>query len=210
MKKFVSIVIALALCLSFAVSAFAEIEKITSGYGFHLVDIRNGQDKGTEDYIVYYYSRYCSFSQAMYPIIEEYGEDNDITVYGVDYQDGKMVISNIINSSVIEFPVVLVYNGVTGEVSGLNKARDEGEVVDFIENALSERNPEISITINSNQMTAGGKKITLDSPAVIKNGRTFVPLRAIFEALGATVSWNDSTKKITATKGLRTVELFVA
>ena len=38
------------------------------------------------------------------------------------------------------------------------------------------------------------KKIGLDSPAVIREGRTLVPLRAISEAFGAGVSWDGETR----------------
>ena len=36
-------------------------------------------------------------------------------------------------------------------------------------------------------------------PPVIQNDRTLVPLRAIFEAMGASVEWNGETKTITST-----------
>jgi hypothetical protein len=39
-----------------------------------------------------------------------------------------------------------------------------------------------------------------DQPPVSVDGRTLVPLRAIFEALGAEVKWDDKTKTVTATK----------
>jgi len=42
-----------------------------------------------------------------------------------------------------------------------------------------------------------GKKIIFDQPPIIVDGRTLVPLRAIFEAMGATVEWNESTKTAT-------------
>ena len=35
------------------------------------------------------------------------------------------------------------------------------------------------------------KKLVMDVPASIINGRTMVPMRAIFEKLGATVIWDD-------------------
>ena len=35
---------------------------------------------------------------------------------------------------------------------------------------------------------------------MISEGRTLVPLRVIFEALGAEVLWDDSTKTVTASK----------
>ena len=36
---------------------------------------------------------------------------------------------------------------------------------------------------------------------IIENERTLVPMRAIFEALGAKVDWNDETRTVTATRG---------
>lgn len=46
-----------------------------------------------------------------------------------------------------------------------------------------------------------GVPVVFDQPPVLENGRTLVPLRAIFEALGATVEWNNNTQTVTATKG---------
>ena len=46
-----------------------------------------------------------------------------------------------------------------------------------------------------------GEQIQFDQPPIIQNGRTLVPLRAIFEALGADVNWNESSQTITANRG---------
>lgn len=43
--------------------------------------------------------------------------------------------------------------------------------------------------------------------AVLDNGRILVPLRTIFEELGATVKWDNKTKTVTATKQGREVSL---
>jgi hypothetical protein len=48
---------------------------------------------------------------------------------------------------------------------------------------------------------------TLDVEAYKVDGRTMVPLRAIFEKLQAEVLWNQQTKSITAKKGSTTVKL---
>lgn len=49
-----------------------------------------------------------------------------------------------------------------------------------------------------------------DQPPVIISGRTYVPLRGIFEALGAKVDWNEKLKTITATRdGAVTIRLTV-
>lgn len=44
---------------------------------------------------------------------------------------------------------------------------------------------------------------------VIVEGRTLVPLRSVFEALGATVEWNNDTRSVTSVKGDVTVTLAV-
>lgn len=46
-----------------------------------------------------------------------------------------------------------------------------------------------------------GLEISSDQPPVIIEGRTLVPLRVIFEALGATVNWNNDTRSVIATRG---------
>ena len=56
------------------------------------------------------------------------------------------------------------------------------------------------LAIGSKEIDANGKKITIDSPAVIKNSRPFVPLRAISEILGAKVDWDGTTKTVSITK----------
>lgn len=52
-----------------------------------------------------------------------------------------------------------------------------------------------------------GTPIDFDQQPIVRNGRTLVPLRQIFEALGAKLEWNDETNTITATKGTITVKL---
>ncbi len=56
------------------------------------------------------------------------------------------------------------------------------------------RADEISINVN-------GEKIETQTPAVIIDGRTLVPLRAVSEALGCGVSWDAETKGITLCDG---------
>jgi len=50
-------------------------------------------------------------------------------------------------------------------------------------------------------VTIDGSAQTYDVMPVIENGRTLVPMRAIFEALGAKIEWDDATKTVTGTKG---------
>lgn len=43
-----------------------------------------------------------------------------------------------------------------------------------------------------------GRALTFDQPPVIQDDRTLVPMRAIFQALGAQVYWDESTQTVTA------------
>jgi hypothetical protein len=49
-------------------------------------------------------------------------------------------------------------------------------------------------------VTLDGEQIAFDVPPQIIDGRTMVPLRAIFEALDAEVDWNAETRTVTATR----------
>lgn len=65
-------------------------------------------------------------------------------------------------------------------------------------NVVLEKHEGISIKIN-------GKYMYSDVPPTIRNDRTMVPMRAIFESLQAEVNWDPKTKSATAVKGDKTV-----
>lgn len=52
----------------------------------------------------------------------------------------------------------------------------------------------IVLQINNNIMFKDDTQIELDVPAQLINDRTLVPMRAIFEALDAVVTWDDATQ----------------
>lgn len=54
-----------------------------------------------------------------------------------------------------------------------------------------------------------GKALKLDQPPVIQDGRTLVPLRAIFEALGAQVKWDAEAQSVIAEKRLDIISLVI-
>jgi Copper amine oxidase N-terminal domain len=61
----------------------------------------------------------------------------------------------------------------------------------------------ISLTIGSTQATVDGQPQTVDVAPFIVADPTFVPLRFISQALGASVNWNDSTSTVTIAGGGR-------
>jgi len=68
------------------------------------------------------------------------------------------------------------------------------EVKEFVQ----PKNEVIQIVIN-------GKLLSFDVPPLINEGRTLVPLRGIFEALGAEVTFNEATCDVFVRKGNRTI-----
>ncbi len=54
-----------------------------------------------------------------------------------------------------------------------------------------------------------GQLLSFDQPPVIVGGRTMVPMRAIFEALGAEVSWDGAARMVTARLGDTTIKLII-
>jgi hypothetical protein len=54
-----------------------------------------------------------------------------------------------------------------------------------------------------------GSRLSFDVEPIIENGRTLVPLRAIFEALGAEVLWNGETRTVTALAGAKQIRLTI-
>lgn len=54
----------------------------------------------------------------------------------------------------------------------------------------------VSIRIESDVLVKNGQNTALDSPAILVNNRTMVPVRAISEAFGNDVEWNGETREI--------------
>ena len=62
--------------------------------------------------------------------------------------------------------------------------------------------PEIKVVID-------GETLETDQSPIIVNDRTLVPMRAIFEKLGASVDWNESAQAVTAVKGEREISIAI-
>ncbi len=58
--------------------------------------------------------------------------------------------------------------------------------------------PAVSFAGSDITVEVNGIQLKMDQPPVIQNGRTLVPFRVIFEALGSDVAWDDVTKTVFA------------
>lgn len=75
--------------------------------------------------------------------------------------------------------------------------------------SLKPKETVVKLSIDSEIALVGEQAITLDSPPIIKNGRTLVPIRAIVEALGGSIAWHETERKVTITLKDRTIELWI-
>ncbi|AEM78373.1 copper amine oxidase N-terminal domain-containing protein [Thermoanaerobacter wiegelii] len=69
--------------------------------------------------------------------------------------------------------------------------------------------PSSVVAVQPVTITFNGEQLHFDVPPVLENGRVLVPLRTIFEALGATVNWDGTTRTVTATQDNNIVKLTI-
>lgn len=68
----------------------------------------------------------------------------------------------------------------------------------------------VQLTIGKYTMTVAGKVTKLEAAPIIRNSRTYLSLRAIAEATGSVVSWDEKAWKATVTRNGTKVELWIS
>ncbi len=75
-----------------------------------------------------------------------------------------------------------------------------GATVDYIDEeekvVATKDDTVVEFVINSNIMKINGEEKSIDVPAMIKNDRTLIPVRACAEAFDLNVDWNDTTHTV--------------
>ena len=56
----------------------------------------------------------------------------------------------------------------------------------------------VVMSVGSNEIVKNGKVAAIDAAPIVENNRTFVPFRALAEAFGATVAYDEATQAVTA------------
>ncbi|MFB5268144.1 copper amine oxidase N-terminal domain-containing protein [Paenibacillus enshidis] len=104
----------------------------------------------------------------------------------VVFPDGKPVL----DGSRVLIPVRFVSEALGAKVD----YKDKTVLIQQGEN-------KISMKIDSSIVNRGSERILLDVPAKVKSNRTYVPLRFVSEALGASVDWNSAKSLVSITTG---------
>lgn len=121
-----------------------------------------------------------------------------------------------------DMAVSLLKNVRKDSVEGIFRLRDETaaeiirmrqEMIDIL-NEERENNFGSGIAVRALDISFDPIKVLLDksllafeSPPVLLEGNTLVPLRAIFEKLGAKITWNQQEQSVTAVSGSTTIYL---
>ena len=128
---------------------------------------------------------------------EDMGVEDEISTEVMSVPDG---ITIVLNDKIVKFdaaqpalinnrtmvPMRKIFEALKAEVTWDNNTQTAKATKDDMT---------VEITIGSNVMYSNGNPVTIDSPALLLRNRTYVPVRFISNALGATVDW-DNDKQI--------------
>ena len=65
---------------------------------------------------------------------------------------------------------------------------------------IKDNGTDILLKIDSSTAWVNGEKVSLGTPAKIKNNRTYIPVRFVAENMGADVGWNEAERTVTIYK----------
>ena len=113
------------------------------------------------------------------------------TDYTVNGEKKAMDVAPIIRNARTMLPVRYVAEALGAEIAWDGNTSTA---------TLKTADTEIKITVGAAEATVNGQAVKLDSPAFIESSRTYMPVRFVAEALGATVAWDGATSTATITK----------
>ncbi|MBQ2941319.1 MAG: InlB B-repeat-containing protein [Clostridia bacterium] len=149
-------------------TAYAEDMKITGDITLYAKWSKEGEDKGNGNK----------------EIILTVG-DKEASVFGEEKAND---VAPIIKNDRTMLPARFVAEALGAKVSWNEEKREV---------TIEAEGIKIVITIDSDKAFINEEEVTLDSPAFIENSRTYTPIRFVAEALGASVSWDEETQKVT-------------
>ena len=142
----------------------------------------------------------CTFASAEGVTMKKIEKANDAITLVID---GKMVDcakygqEPVIVEGRTLVPLRSVFEALGATVEWNNETRS----------VVSEKgNVKISLAIDSRELYVNGEVKTIDVPACLMNDRTMVPVRAVAEAFGCKVDWNNDLRAVVIVSKIAEVE----
>jgi len=209
-RKTLCMLLALALCLSLAAPAFASGQTVTVEKGFTISNVISQRTAPVTDFEFWinlegefeWVSTYLLDFETVnvfhceVPATITLGEDGYHEILNWYYETQTTTESLINNLEADEEGFLtgeLTFTGPGTYLLNDGYTASFGSLFLIIGEGMSPTPPS-----NEIQVLLNGEAIIFDQPPVIENGRTLVPLRAIFEAMGAEVDWDQATRTVTA------------
>ncbi|GIQ64784.1 hypothetical protein PACILC2_33520 [Paenibacillus cisolokensis] len=123
--------------------------------------------------------------------------------------DTKRKLDNVRDSSVRQLTeirdsmIVTILEKRENAITKLNEMRQSSFGGTLTVRPLEIKFPPLSARVpapNEIKVYIDGELQSFEQPPVVINGNTLVPMRAIFERLGAKITWNSATQTVTAVK----------
>jgi len=133
----------------------------------------------------------------------------DVSVTGKIDPNSTLEVNGILakvdgNSFYVTIPLNKGINKITF------KATDElGNITEETKEIYVYTKRKVELIVGSKTVRVDDKDVALVEAPFIANGRTYVPLRLISEAFGASVAWNNETKGVTIVKDGKKVDMVI-
>ena len=116
----------------------------------------------------------------------------DLTAKGI----GKMSLtSNMVGNVAVQVVVTAEFPAVG--TTNVNQVKYyTGTQIFAVGNASA--GDVVVMSVGSNEIVINDKKAAIDAAPIVKNDRTFVPFRALAEAFGAEVAYDEASQAVTA------------
>lgn len=133
----------------------------------------------------------------------------------IKISDIKVTADRTLPEGDFKLTLVGAYDGVLKSTSLTNTAQTFNEdtissvVIGKCVTPAGQQGRNATFYIGSTIMNVNGANIIMDVAPYIKAGRTYVPVRYLGDALGATTAWDAATKTVTITKDDKSVVLVI-
>lgn len=185
------------------------LKEVNRVHGFELRqyiiswDKLNSANEDELEYTLDVFSQTSAGAETFLPVKTVSGQEDLTAAYGAAFNEERVIYDTLPG---LAFFVVNVKNN-----NGLITS-SQVLAVDFTNPAepqtvLIDDKSRLSGKWFPPRVKIGGKQVEFDVQPVIKDKRTLVPFRAIFEELGATVNWDGKSQTITAHRGETTLVL---